>query len=216
MPVRKIKMNNFSVTGVFYSFKNDRHIEFESSLERDFFLLLEMDETVQSYEEQPVTLYYTYANRKRSYTPDCIIHYVDESKSPCIVEVKPSNVVKDNKIFLKQKFEQIERYLYENDMDFKLFTEYDIRTQRLENCKYIYPFSNVQDNPTYTDTITNIVKKAKKIAFLDLLNLCSDDKYIRASYTPYIWHLIFKRVLYMDLDQPISNNSIIRLNHGNA
>lgn len=138
MPVRKIKTNNFSVTGSFYSFKNERHINFESSLERDFFLLLEMDDAVQSYEEQPLTLYYTYLNRKTRYTPDCIIHYVNENESSCIVEVKPSKIVKNRKVFLKQKFEQIEKYLHDNDMRFKLITEYDIRTQRLENSKYIY------------------------------------------------------------------------------
>ena len=216
MPVRKIKMNHFSVTGVFYSFKNDRHIEFESSLERDFFLLLEMDETVEFYEEQPMTLYYIYLNRKTPYTPDCIIHYCDENRPSCIVEVKPSKVIKDKKVFLKQKFEQIEQYLHKNDMDFKLFTEFDIRTQRLENCKYIYGFADIQDNQNYIDTITNIVKKAKEICFLDLQNGCSDDKYIQASYTPYIWHLIYKRVLAIDMNQAISNNSSIRLHHGNA
>lgn len=216
MPVRKIKMNHFSVTGVFYSYKNDRHIEFESSLERDFFLLLEMDETVQSYEEQPMTLYYIYLNRKTPYTPDCIIHYIDENKPSCIIEIKPSKVIKDKKVFLKQKFEQIEQYLYENDMDFKLFTEFDIRTQRLENCKFIYGFASVQDNSGYTDTITSIVQKANGISFSELQHLCSDDKYIQALYTPYIWHLIYKRILYIDMEQAISNNSIIRLFHGNV
>lgn len=156
MPFRKIKMNHFSATGVFYSFKNDRHIEFESSLERDFFLLLEMDETVEFYEEQPMTLYYMYLNRRTPYTPDYIIHYFDENKSSCIVEVKPSKVIKDKKVFLKQKFEQIEQYLYENDMNFKLITEFDIRTQRLENCKYVYIFADVQDNLEYIDTITPV------------------------------------------------------------
>lgn len=213
MPVRKIKMNHFSVTGVFYSFKNDRHIEFESSLERDFFLLLEMDENVESYEEQPVTLYYTYLNRRTPYTPDCIIHYFDETKLPCIVEVKPSRIVKDKKVFLKQKFEQIEQYLYENDMDFKLFTEFDIRTQRLENYKYIYAFADIQENPKYVDIIVNIVKNIKEISFLDLQNKCSNDKYVQASYTPYIWNLIYKKILYIDIDKPISNNSIIRLSN---
>lgn len=215
MPVRKIKTNHFSVTGVFYSFKNARHVEFESSLERDFFLLLEMDKTVASYEEQPVKLSYFYGNSERPYTPDCIIHYINKDKPPCIVEVKPSKIVKDKKVFLKQKFDQIEQYLYENDMDFKLFTEYDIRTQRLENCKFIYGFADVQDNQSHIDTITKIVKKAKEISFLDLQNSCSDDKYIKASYTPYIWHLIYKGILYIDMDKTITNNSIIRLFHGN-
>lgn len=214
MPVRKIKTNHFSVTGVFYSFKNKRHIEFESSLERDFFLLLEMDEAVQSYEEQPMRLSYFYAKKTVYYTPDCIIHYVDENKPSCIVEIKPSKVIKDKKVFLKQKFEQIEQYLYENDMDFKLITEYDIRTQRLENSKFIYGFAEVQDNQIYMDKIIDIVKKAKKVSFSDLQNLCSDDKYVQASYTPYIWHLIYKNVLDINMDEAISNNSIIRLHHG--
>lgn len=216
MPVRKIKMNNFSVTGAFYSHKNGRHIEFESSLERDFFLLLELDETVKSYEEQPIRLSYTYANKEIPYTPDCIIYYINDARPPCIVEVKPSRIVKDKKVFLKQKFEQIEQYLYENDMDFKLFTEFDIRTQRLENSKYIYGFVDLPNNPQYINTIVNIFKKTKEMSFSELQELCSNDKYIQASYTPYIWHLIYKRSLCIDMDQVISNNTIIRLCHEDA
>lgn len=216
MPVRKIKMNHFSVTGAFYSHKNGRHIEFESSLERDFYLLLEMDGTVKSYEEQPVKLSYTYANKTIYYTPDCIIYYVDENQAPCIVEIKPSKVIKDKKVFLKQKFDQIERYLYENDMDFKLVTEFDIRTQRLENAKYIYGFADIPDNAQYINTIISQFKGTKEIYFSKLQELCSSDKYVQATYTPYIWNLIYRQRLCIDLDHAISNKTLIRLCDENA
>ena len=58
MPVRKIPKNYRSVTGTFPSYKNKRNIFYESLLERDFYLLLEFNDDVDSYEEQPFKIYY--------------------------------------------------------------------------------------------------------------------------------------------------------------
>ena len=93
MPVRKIKTNPFSNTGVFYSQKNQQHIHFESTLERDYYMLLEFEPNVDYYEEQPVKLYFTHYNRQLPYTPDCIVHYKDDTPT-CIVEIKPSKKIK--------------------------------------------------------------------------------------------------------------------------
>jgi len=215
MPVRKIKKNYRSVTGVFYSHKNNQHIAFESTLERDFFLLLEFDSMVDAYEEQPIELQYFYLNKKIRYTPDCIVHYINPNKPPCIYEIKYSDEIKDKKVFLKQKFDQIEQYLYDNDMDFKLFTELDIRTQRLENIKYLYKFASIDKNEAYIERIENLFKGEENLTFLELLKKCSEDKYEQATFTPYIWNMIYLRLLYVDMDQVITNNSVLRLNHGN-
>lgn len=75
MPVRKIKKNYRSVTGYFASVKNGRNIAYESLLERDFFLLLEFDRLVSSYEEQPLRLSYRYGNKDLPYTPDALVQY---------------------------------------------------------------------------------------------------------------------------------------------
>jgi hypothetical protein len=215
MPVRKIKANPFSNTGVFYSQKNKRHIRFESTLERDYYMLLELESNVDSYEEQPVTLYFAHYNKQIPYTPDCLVYYKDDTPI-CILEIKPSKKIKDKKVFLKQKFEQIEKYLHDNDMTFQLITEYDIRIQRLENAKYIYGFADTQYNKEYIDTITKIAKETKEISFIDLLKRCSSDKYTQASYSPYIWHLLYKGVLQIDMDKVISNDTLIRLVHEDA
>ena len=49
MGVRKIKKSYISSTGHFKSYKNDKLIEYESILERDFYMTLEFDNEVLSY-----------------------------------------------------------------------------------------------------------------------------------------------------------------------
>src|SRR5947208_8398615 len=49
---------------------------FESSLERDFLLLLDFDPDVEFYEEQPVKItYHDDRGRRRTYTPDVFVRY---------------------------------------------------------------------------------------------------------------------------------------------
>ncbi|QKF58401.1 transposase endonuclease subunit TnsA [Aliarcobacter lanthieri] len=76
MSVRKIKKSYISSTGYFKSFKNDKQIAYESILERDFYMTLEFNSNVLSYEEQPLRIYYEYKDGIRyRYTPDCLVTY---------------------------------------------------------------------------------------------------------------------------------------------
>ena len=54
MPVRKIPKNHLMVTGGYSSSKNTEIDAFESLLEKDYLLLLDFDESVRSFEVQPV------------------------------------------------------------------------------------------------------------------------------------------------------------------
>jgi len=63
---RKRKITNRGTkkqTGLFPSEKNEKTIEYESSIELDYFYLLEFDEDVVSYEEQPFSIHYLYLGR---------------------------------------------------------------------------------------------------------------------------------------------------------
>jgi hypothetical protein len=91
MPVRKIPKNYLSVTGGFASQKNGRMLGFESLLEKEHMLLLEFDDAVDHFEEQPVTI--RIPGTSKSYTPDVLIHFrpTQENPSagcPLLVEVK--------------------------------------------------------------------------------------------------------------------------------
>ena len=64
MPIRNIPIQNRSVAGYFYSYKNGKTIAFESQLEKKCFLMLEFDKNVISYEEQPLKI--------NAYIPDIL------------------------------------------------------------------------------------------------------------------------------------------------
>ena len=71
--VREINLKHFSLSGQITSLKNNSIVKFESSLERDYSILLEFDSNVKNYLEQPLVIEYSINNRKRRYTPDFFI-----------------------------------------------------------------------------------------------------------------------------------------------
>ena len=208
MPVRKIKKNYRSLTGKLYSLKNQKSIYFESKLERDFFLTLEFDKDVISYEEQPVRLSYERNGRTYPYTPDCLVQYTD--RLSCIVEVKYSDELKDKKVFLKEKFDQIEDYLNLNDFDFKLFSELDIDPIALENIHFIYNYVTIRNKHIVSETFEK-VKDMDSITYIKLLNALSTNRYKQAEYIPYIWYLVLIGKLEIDLSRAICDHTIIKV-----
>jgi len=209
MPVRKPPKNFRSLTGAFYSLKNKKSIFFESKLERDLFLTLEFDSTVYKYEEQPMRLSYEKDGRTYRYTPDCLVYYIND-RLPCIFEAKYSDEIKEKKVFLKQKFEQIEKYLYENDFEFKLFSELDIDSIALENMNFIYNFVMIKNKNKVQDVI-NKLSGLEALSYQEILDLYTDNKYTQAEYIPYIWYLVLIGKLEVDLTKKISKKTILRI-----
>jgi len=100
LPVRKIPKNYLGVTGGFSSRKNGRMLGFESLLEKDFFILLEYDDEVLSFEEQPVRI--PLGGKAKSYVPDVVVHYRQKSPSkkrkPLLAEVKTVDDLKKTQL----------------------------------------------------------------------------------------------------------------------
>ena len=75
MSVRKIPKNYRNVTGQMASTKSS-DVLYESTLERDFFTLLEFDTHVSSYETQPLKIQWQDTTGKaRTYTTDVLVHF---------------------------------------------------------------------------------------------------------------------------------------------
>lgn len=211
MPVRKIPKNYRSVTGTFPSLKNNRSISFESTLERDFYLSLEFDNSVASYEEQPLTISGNINGCSVSYTPDCMAWHTDNSQT--LYEVKYTTDLEKDAEELATRFDLAEQYSREHDISFRVITELDIRSTKLDNQRFLYGFSSPSKN------LTNL--KDMIIAHLDtplplesLLLRLSPERIKQAVYIPAIWHLVFIGTLQIDIDIPITNKSIIGVKHG--
>ena len=100
-----------------YPFKSEKTISFESTLERDFIVLMEFNPLVLDITEQPITIeYQNLNNRKASYTPDFKVDFLAESNIPSsyIVEVKPRKFIKSNWVKLREKFKLATSYAKEH------------------------------------------------------------------------------------------------------
>ncbi|AYJ80528.1 hypothetical protein AN286_10160 [Aliarcobacter cryaerophilus ATCC 43158] len=210
MPIRKIPKNYRSVTGTFPSYKNKRNIFYESLLERDFYLLLEFNYDVISYEEQPFRIYYQRSKSTYRYTPDVLVHYNSElNLLPCVFEIKMSDEIKEKKVFFEEKFNQIEKYININDLDFRIFTELDIDKIYLENAMFLYRYKDL-NNKTISKNILEKMKLFQEISVNDLLQHFSSNKFEQMEILPYIWQLIFLNKIVIDMYIKITNSSVIK------
>lgn len=193
MSTRKIKKSYISCTGYFASYKNKIQIAFESVLERDFYMLLEFDENVVSYAEQPITINYEYKDgSKRRYTPDCLITYKDGTER--YYELKYINEIR-NDSELREKLDFLKSYFYdEYTLKFDIFTDEEIGKIYLDNLKFLYKFAFIPQDNEKIVKINKILNEVDKISIKELLNVLSDNQMEQMKWLPYIWRYVFENI----------------------
>ena len=208
MPVRKIKKSYISCVGYFKSYKNNKQLAFESILERDFFTLLEFEQNVVAYEEQPLKIKYQLKASNTRYTPDVLIIYSDGSKK--IFEVKyQSNIDSDPELqykisILKQEIAK------QMSIPFDTFTDTQIDQIYFKNCVFLYKNAFTPDNNTITfqvvESINNISTPVSIKSFLERLSAKQTEQ---LQILPYLWHEIFKNRSVINMNQPITMSSLL-------
>lgn len=127
---RKIGNTRISVSGL-YPFKKDSAVAFESTLERDFLIRLEVDPNVLAVESQPFTIEYFDNGQKRVYTPDYLVTYKHDDFLPFIapklVEVKPTDELQLNLHLWKVRYRAAMRVCKEEGWKFHIAHEGRIR-----------------------------------------------------------------------------------------
>ena len=123
---RKIGNTRISVSGL-YPFKKDSAVAFESTLERDFLIRLEVDPNVLAVESQPFTIEYFDNGQKRVYTPDYLVTYKHNDFIPFIapklVEVKPTDELQLNLHLWKARYRAAMRVCKEEGWKFHIAHE---------------------------------------------------------------------------------------------
>lgn len=217
MPVRKIPTNRCSLTGAVASLKNDRMVSSESSLERDFLVLLDFDRTVERYEEQPVRIEYRDASgRKHPYTPDVLVHYRKDIRGgqptqPILFEVKYRKDLFDNWREIKPKVRAGRAYARQQGWLFKIITEREIRTQYLESAKFLRQYLRIQPSIEEQDILINTLRTLGPSDPESLLLAIHKEVVKRAELLPALWHLLAVGKIYADLLQPLNMRSPIRV-----
>ena len=95
-PVRKAQTVYGSISGN-YSFRGEKTIWFESTLERDYLIRQEFNNNVIDVVSQPISIpYVTDLGNASTYTPDFLVQYssasyddLDQFPAPLLIEIKP-------------------------------------------------------------------------------------------------------------------------------
>lgn len=213
MPVRKIPKNYRNVTGVSPHRKAVGAAQYESTLERDFLALLEFDLNVDVFEVQPVTIEWEDVNgKKRRYTPDALVHYKHAIAEPILYEVKYRKDLKKNWSDLRPVFKAAIRYAKRNGWRFKLVTEVEIRTTYLSNVQFLLPF--VRRGPQVEEHMDMLADKLTELhnsTPTQLLRAIFQDEWHQAELLPTLWYLVGTRQINVDMDQPLTMTSAIRM-----
>jgi hypothetical protein len=215
MPARKIPKNYRNVTGLLPSEKNGRSLAFESTLELDFLLLCEFDPNVASYEEQPVRIDYVDENRRaRHYTPDALVTYRDDVipakwLRPMLCEVKYRADLKNDWPVLRRKMRAAQQYAKSRDWEFRVVTEWEIRTPYLTNARFLLPYRSRPSDEALEGLLLDWIHELRETTPEVLLARCFRDPELRASLIPSLWKLIGWQRIWCDLTVPLTMTSRI-------
>lgn len=208
--VRKIGMSDLSLTGNFYSVKENKIVNFESSLERDYIHLLEFDNNVYRYFEQPIKIYY---GNQRYYVPDFFVKFHSSGFKDELVEVKYSNDLEENAEKYYEKFEAARNFCNDNNITFKIITEKEIRGGfKLHNAKFLLGYVNPKAgfNEFYIDLLRNILEtKSGVIKIEEALTLATKNESKRGEILYVLLHMLSKRYIHFNENEKLTLNTLI-------
>lgn len=188
--------------GYFPSHKLHRMVAWESLLERDAILLLEVSPGVASFQEQPAVIQYFDGKSLCDYYPDFEVVLADGSVFH--LEVKTTSKLKSPKV--ATKFAAIATHYQERGMGFRVVTEQELQREPL--------LSNAQDLaylrgktsrslPSFHELRTDL--GADIIAFVKAEDILGRDT---------VLHLIAHGMLGCDISQPLAGNTLLTIQEG--
>ncbi len=215
MPVRKIPKNHLFVTGAYSSRKSEVMDPFESLLEKDYLLVLDFDDAVESFEVQPVRI--PVKGVPGGYVPDVLVKYRPdlewgEIRKPLLAEVKRSDFLKKHAADYAPKFAAAQVYAESLGWEFRTVDETEIRLPRLANIKFLREYRNVEpleaDCMRVLQVVANNYGVSSSERILATLALTDEE---RLNWLPVIWSMLFQRRLHTDLDTPFGGDVELHL-----
>ncbi len=157
IPTRKITPKEQGNRGIIPSNKVPiGFVEYESCLERDFYLELNHAPDVIKFQHQPKTLgYKDKKGKNRKYTPDVYVEYIDGING--LYEIKyEEELVKRSKIN-SEKWNVAEDWAKQRGIEFAILTEKQIRTARRENIWLTLGASKCSSNDKYMNKLNALI-----------------------------------------------------------
>jgi hypothetical protein len=186
---------------------------FESSLERDFYVLLEFDLRVSRWEPQPIRI--DVDDDNPSYVPDVLVTYFDYDVHPqrerkVLYEVKHREDLRKNWSLWKARFRAARRFARQRGWTFEIVTEREIRSSDLLwNAKFLLPYGHDDVDDGVHTLLVKTLRHLGSATPERLVNHLSDDPWERARLVATVWSLVAARTFICDLTQRLTMHSEI-------
>jgi TnsA endonuclease N terminal len=210
LPVRKIPKNYRSVTGRIAKHNNGDSAGFESTLERDHYIVLSFDPLVATFVEQPVQIAFTDASGKpRTYTPDALERYTDGSRR--LVEVKYVNELR--RLIHEDGYADVIRagraYAKSQGWRYHVLTELEIRTPAVDNARLLLEHRDERHPPARVATVMGALQAIGPTPLRRLLEHLSNDREEQARWLNVVYHVIANGRTQFDWRRVRLNNTSI-------
>lgn len=205
--VRQIRRGHRGNRGRIHAPKAGGRAEFESTLERDFYYLLQCSSEVERFHPQPVALSYVGGNgRKKRYVPDTLVYYRD-GQSPCLFEVKHVAELLKDRAEYRLRFRAARAYAREQGWRFSTVTERAIRGVVLDNITFLRQFLDPdrEFDPAHLEFLRqNLTAPTTPRTLLASLPLTR-----KGVLLPALWHLVATGEIQTDLGERLTMDSMI-------
>ncbi len=198
MAVRTVSNRGGNVIGKFPSLKMERMVQFESLVELDYLHLLDYEQDVEKFEEQPLTIEYLYGGKILHYTPD--FHVVRSGRN-WLIECKADKFVDTDEN--QRKFAAATVWCHERGWNFAVATADQIRAgYRLQNVKFLTRYARQKVDPAVRSSIFAAILEANSPFSVADLAKQTHSQDISISLAA-IFHMLFRHELESDLDQAL-------------
>lgn len=197
---RVISRSNSRVTGKYPGLKSRRMHYWESSLERDAFMLLDVSTEVVSFDEQPVTLYYGIGKKLRHY-PDLLVSYPNRQ---VFVEIKTDREAQSMEVVTRTAY--LIPALARHGYGYRVWTESEIRDRsfRLSNLRFLLRFGRSEVELPRFEWFRQLFRQAPSIPWKEIVGSPTDSNKLTT-----LCRLILEGRLQIDLTRPILPESLV-------
>jgi TnsA endonuclease N terminal len=211
MSVRQVQKSYSNVTGIIAARRAKDDAGFGSSLEKDFFTLQDFDPTVEEFEVQPVVIpWIGPKGERRTYTPDCLAHPVDNKKLPTLFEVKYRKKFWKEWPKMRPKYRAAIHYAVTTNRKFRIVTEKEIRTRYLVNARFLLPIvRRTAESLEKTEMLLSSIAQQQQTTPNRLLSAITSNPIEQALFMPTLWRLIGTFRIGANLWQPLTMESNI-------
>lgn len=201
--------------------KNEKiAFSYESTLERDFYLLLDHDFNCFDFQPQPVAINWIDDNgNEHTAYPDCWAIFYPRKQYLFQIKYIKDIIKLENDPLWHQELKAIKKYCKKHGWEFMIIHEGYVRNTRLTNVNL---FRDVTLHPPNHKTIEKVRKsipfiyqRQKEFTYRNLINMIRNKTKINISLVEKVIHyLIFHQLLYFNWNYSFTIKTSLKLNYG--